>query len=531
MVESAEQALDAARAAQLGGAALVEYRVDGCFNLDDDDARAMISDVVTRSPLPCIVTCRIASEGGEYHGDDEARASLFEALAEAERPPRYIDIELASIETSAPLLEFVKKLAQRREAGAPAPRLIVSTHDFERRPPNLARRLERLRRMEDAAIIKVAYRARSLRDNLELFELLRERDRPTIALGMGEFGLMSRVLAPKFGGFLTFAALRNETATAPGQPSLADMKSLYRVSSITPSTRVFGVIGWPVAHSLSPHVHNAGFEAIEFDGAYVALPVPQEWEHFKASVGMLVDDQHLDFAGASVTLPHKAHLVRLAQERRDEGWEIDATAEAAGAGNTLVRRADGWRVLNTDLPAISELLEERIGRLGARRVLIFGSGGAARAAAVAVTMQGGVALLHNRTQARAAALATEMDAFAHTRGGSARQVPTDQLADARPDAIINATPLGMAGGVAPDESPIDLAMYRERAHEIVVFDTVYQPRITPLLKQASELGFPTIEGAEMFVRQAALQFEAWTGRAAPRALFEQIVRERGTESL
>jgi 3-dehydroquinate dehydratase/shikimate dehydrogenase len=231
MVLDVPTALADATAARDAGADLVEFRIDQFFTGSTGPGaeieRDAVVDLVGRSPLPCIVTCRPAgAEGGEYDGDEASRISLFERLAiaagEGEHPPRYIDVELATIERSAnvrqKILLAVDHPEQLRDLRTS---LIVSTHDFNGRPADLFRRLSRMRAEPAGAVHKVAYLARSLRDNLDLFDILSESDRPTIALGMGRFGIMSRVLAPKFGGFITFAALRPASATAPGHPTVA----------------------------------------------------------------------------------------------------------------------------------------------------------------------------------------------------------------------------------------------------------------------------------------------------------------------
>jgi 3-dehydroquinate dehydratase / shikimate dehydrogenase len=552
-VETIDSALNDAHEAKRAGAELVEFRIDRFFQslLDQTDADQSperergdkpthgrpssqpspdgrggeIIDLVARSPVPCIITCRIKSEGGSYAGSNADRAMLFQTLADADSPPRYIDIELASLEQSDELKQFVAQLANRPDADAP-PRIILSTHDFDTRPTDFTRRLTRMRETAGVHIIKIAHRARSLRDNLELFELLTQRDRPTIALAMGEFGLMSRVLAPKFGGFLTFASLHDATETAPGQPTLADLINLYRFRSITPKTKVFGVIGWPIAHSLSPTVHNAGFDATDFDGVYLPLPVPPEWEHFKATFGSLIDDESLDFAGASVTIPHKEHLIRFAQERADEGWQVDPLALAAGAANTAAQGADGWFVANTDVPAVVASLRAVIPDLQGKSVLILGAGGVSRAAAAGLVEQGAHVIIANRTGDRAHQLVDDLAPYAKTQHGQIEIIAWEEAAQVLCTAIINATSVGMTTGPAPDQLPVDLDSLAAINSDLVVFDTVYTPLETPLLASARQLSLRTISGAELFVRQAELQFSLWTGEKPSAQLFDQLVRDR-----
>lgn len=535
MVENPHEALDDALLARAKGAELVEYRIDSIFHGDDDEAGARtVEMLVAESPLPCIITCRPVSEsggtggGGGYDGDDASRIALFQKLGALDHPPRYLDIELATLTRSANLrqkvLLAVEHDTQPRDLSTS---LILSVHDFEQRPPDLFKKLAALRAEPAARIHKIAWRARSLRDNLELFEILRERDRPTIALGMGEFGLMSRVLTPKFGGFLTFAALRDESATAPGQPTIDDLLNLYRFRSINKQTRVYGVIGWPVAHSASPHIHNAGFEALGVNAVYLPLPVIEGWESFKATLGALLDDPHLDFSGASVTSPHKEHLLRFAREDQSRDWTIDPIAQRIGAANTLVVSPDGeCSVHNTDAEGVLAPLRERLGALEGRRIGVIGAGGAARAAAVALADAGATILIHNRTHERAAALAAHINALDGPHQGHAATASPDDLASC--EVVVNATPIGMktsADAGAPDRSPLPDAVLDALPGTAIVFDTVYNPADTPLLRSASERGLTTIPGAEMFITQAALQSRLWTGREPPISLFRRVLAE------
>ncbi len=509
LVDELDRALQDAEQARLAGADLIEWRVDGVFRgASDNEGAAAVEMLVKRAPLPCIVTCRIKEEGGDYESESSDRAELFERLAALDAPPRYIDVEVAALEADSAFRERVEAIAGRNAASENAPGLIVSMHDFEGRPDNLSRRLADLRAIDAASVLKVAFRARSLRDNLEIFDLLSERDRPTIALAMGEFGLMSRVLAAKFGALLTFASVRDESATAPGQPTIADLLNLYRFRDIGGRTKVYGVIGHPVAHSLSPLVHNAGFEAVDHDGAYLPLPVAPGWEPFKATVLALAEHRELEFAGASVTLPHKEHAARLA---REEGWRLDADARDLGAANTILDE----QVINTDTNAIASCVRETCD--GATTALVLGAGGAARAAAWTLQEAGWSVVIWNRTAERGQALANELGV-----------AYVDNLFGALVDAflIVNATPIGMAGGPAPDDSAVPKDILSKVEPDTVIFDTVYTPIETPLLRNARDLGLKTITGVEMFVQQAALQFEAWTGHAAPEELFERVVRER-----
>lgn len=535
--DDADAMLDDARAAKTAGADIVEFRVDRLFEGEGDEPglRAALR-LVREAPLPCIVTCRSASEGGEYDGDDAARLSLYEALGAADHPPRYVDLEHAVYTRSANLRQkahlAVDHPGQLRDLRT---RLILSAHDFKGRPADLTRRLAAMQAEEAAAVVKIAFRARSVRDNLEVFDLLAERVKPMIALAMGEEGLLSRVLAPKFGAFLTFASLRPGAGTAPGQPTIHDLLALYHFRGVGPATKVYGVIGFPVGHSLSPLIHNAGFRApgVEHDGVYLPLPVPPEWEHFKATTLDLLHHPRLDFRGASVTIPHKEHLVRLA---REQGWEMDALSADTGAANTIVSAGPGGpiRVMNTDGPAAAACLGRALGWLRDRRIAVIGAGGVARGVTAALVREGAVVAMHARRKEQAERLVADLRPIWDGPGardraekpGKAVAAPWEKLCGSCCEAFINCTPMGMAGGPAPDASAIPEAEFDHIPQGAVLMDTVYNPVRTPMLEHALGHNLPIVDGVSMFVRQAAAQFEAWTGRDAPIALFERLTRER-----
>jgi 3-dehydroquinate dehydratase / shikimate dehydrogenase len=544
-VHDEDQSAADARDAKAGGADLVEFRVDEVFAGDLEapaggphPAVLMIERLLTDCPLPCIVTCRSSREGGGYDGDDADRVSLYERLGTAEpgRAPTYLDMELAAYTRSANLKQkinlAVKHPGQQREVG---PSLILSAHDFTGRPADLSRRVLAMQAEPACAVAKIAYKARSLRDNLELFDLLASRSKPMIALAMGEFGLASRVLAPKFGGFLTFAALRPAAATAPGQPTLRDLLDLYRFRAIGPATGVYGIIGWPVGHSRSPLVHNAAFAELGHDAVYLPLPIPtpdagtpdDAYLLFKATLLDLVHDPRLTFRGASVTIPHKEHLLRLA---REQGWTIDPIAAGVGAANTLVvdRHADGTfrraSILNTDVAGLVEPLREAAGSLAGLNAAVIGAGGVARAAAFGLARAGATVVLYNRDPAKARAVADDL-AAAGTPG--VRAMPLDALPKTCCRVYVNGTPVGMHGGPAPDTSPIPVAALTESQNlpeRPIVLDTVYNPVRTPLLAAAEAAGWTTIDGVRMFVRQACLQSRAWTGRSPDAAAMDRLVR-------
>lgn len=533
MVRDPASAVEDALSARDAGADVVELRIDPWYTGDSGQIEG-VRRLVAGSPLPVIVTCRSAAEGGAFDGPDEALAELYEALGQGEDGPRYIDVEHAALVRS----EVVRRAVEGLGEGGPG--VVLSMHDTRGRPADLSRRVLAMRGEASARVLKVAFLARSPRDTLEVAELLGERDRPTIALAMGEFGLPSRVLASKLGGFLTFASLRDTSATAPGQPTVSELVDGYRFRSIGPGTLVYAVIGWPVGHSMSPAVHNAGFEAVGHDGVYLPLPVPAGeegqagYESLKATLPAWIEHPALGLRGASVTIPHKENLVRLAGEM---GWVVESDAEAIGAANTLVVEADGQiRICNTDAEAVVAVLRDRLGERGGLeklRVALIGAGGMARAAAWGLAEAGATVVVYNRTQERAESLAEALKGALGRASGNAKEnmgkvvaMGLDALPKACADVVINTTPIGMAGGPAPEGTAAPLASMANLGAGAVVMDTVYNPVRTPLLAEAEARGLATVDGVQVFVRQAAAQFEAWTGRPAPVGLFDRVVRER-----
>jgi len=513
----ADRALRRAEESAERGADLIEWRFDAIA--DDPDARPIIRSLIEHSPKPAIVTVRAVEEGGVYDGTDVARAEFTDFLGRLSRPPRYVDWELATLERSAALRGAVHRLIA---AGDHTPRLIVSIHDFRGRPENLSSRLLRAHAYDLASVVKVAWRARSVGDALEAFELLAHRTKPMIALCMGEPGIISRVLAPRFGGFLTFASSTDSDSSAPGQPTLDALLNCYRFRSVGPDTALYGVIGWPVAQSKGPVLHNEAFRRAGFDAVYLPMPVAPEFESLKASLASLLEVRvdgrsAANLRGASVTIPHKESLLRFGEQR---GAAIDGVARDIGAANTIAVRDDGTIfITNTDGPAICDILSrawcDRAGWSDAQ-LRIIGSGGVARAAAWAGVTLGAHVEIAARNHRSADAL---VSAMRHLPGARIERVDEHAGRGKTPLVIINATPVGMRHGPDPDGIPFNVAHIHPGD---IVFDTVYHPEETPLLRAAAHAGARCIAGSELFLGQAARQFTVWTGASAPAHCYAEI---------
>ncbi len=453
-------------------AELVELRVDWLRQRPD------IGRLLKDRPTPVVVTCRRKEDKGLWSGEEDQRqAILREAIIGG---AEYVDIEI-DIARSIPRYGKTQR--------------IVSYHNFDETPIELYDIYQKMTQC-DPDIIKIVTMAKAPSDNVRVMEMLRAAHVPTIAFCMGEYGTISRVLCGKLGAPFTYAGFSSEREMAPGQLTYAEMRNLYRFNRITKDTKVFGVIGDPIAHSLSPLLHNAAFRKTEFDGVYVPLRIPPDFLE-----ETLDEFEKLDIAGYSVTIPHKEQVLDFANVP-------DLQVDLIGAANTLFKNDGEWQATNTDCHAIAETVDAALAKnpegksgVATRRVLILGAGGVARAAVSAMQQSGAVVIVTNRSKDRAKKLAEELNCLTVDWSNRGAEVC---------DILINCTSVGMHPNI--DESPYLQHWLRE---SMLVFDTVYTPENTLLLKHARLRGCMTATGIEMFVRQAAKQFELFTGQDAP----------------
>jgi len=476
----------AMHAAAEAGADMVECRLD---HLDTPSA-ADLAELLADRPLPAIVTLRPVRQGGRYDGDESERLAILAAAVGA--GAEYVDVE-----DDVP------------PPDRPGGKMILSHHDFTQRPDDLD---AVLRRIDDpaATVPKVAFASAGPEDAVAALDVLRKLTRPGIALAMNEAGVMSRLLAGKFGAFGTFAALEEGAESAPGQPTIADFRELYRWDAVGPDTAVYGVIGCPIAHSMSPAIHNRAFEAAGVDAVYVPLRVEPGAEAFNRFLDAVRQADWLGVRGLSVTIPHKENALARADE-------VDELSRRIGAVNTLGVRPDGsLRGWNTDYAGATDALCEAMGidreGLAGRSVAVIGAGGAARAILAAMTHYGAEVTIYNRTVARGEELASEF---------GAKGLGLDALAAMSAEIVINCTSVGMHPNV--EATPVPAGAL---AGVSMVFDTVYNPLETRLLREAADAGCKTVSGVDMFVNQAAAQFEPWTGQPAPRELMRRVVLDR-----
>lgn len=513
-----------AHEAREAGATLIELRLDYLETIPVEQLSSLCTSL--RPEAKVLLTIRSKNEGGVFDGDDAERISR---LIEVGPMADFLDVEWATWQASANIRQKVglalKRAGHISQAGgveeiehAGPRRLILSRHDLKSRPSTLMSDLVAMLTEEACDVPKLAWRARTLRDNFEAFELMRASPKPPIVICMGEDGLMSRVLAGKFGAFATFASPRPGAETAAGQVDLETLHQLYRFPSISPKTRVYGVVGDPVGHSLSPAIHNAAFEAKKYDAVYLPMRVHPGYESFKAFMVEVPARPWLDICGLSITAPHKENAFRFVSE---QGGMIDPAHRKLGALNTIMLAGPGMAAYpyaklvgaNTDYEAGAKLLREAFaarGSLAGLRVSILGAGGVARSFVAMLAEAGAEVTIFNRNRPRAAALAAEFnvrDADWNNRPG-------------KPDLLINCTPIGQSP--KEDESPVPA----DRLADVTVFDTVYVPYETRLIREARQVGCKTILGLDLLLAQAALQFELWTGQPAPVALMHAAALTR-----
>jgi 3-dehydroquinate dehydratase/shikimate dehydrogenase len=463
-----------ARRDAVADADLIELRLDSVRDPD-------VAGALAGRRRPVVVTCRPTWERGGFAGPEDARAAiLFDALALG---AEYVDVEARA--------GFVEDLLVRT-AGR---RVVLSMHDFERVPTDLDARVGAML-ATGAEVVKVAVKANCLTDCVRLRDLAARtgRNGRLAVIAIGEYGTVTRVLAGRFGSPWAYAGSRQEV----GQLAASAMLAGYRFRSVTDSTALYGVIGGSVAHSVSPAMHNAAFGAARIDAVYLPLPAVD-------AADAVTFGRAFGISGASVTIPHKTTMAARVDE-------LDETARRIGAVNTI-RVVDGrWLGTNTDAAGFLAPLRGRIS-LSGLRVAVLGAGGAARAVTAALTSSGAAVTVHARNVTQAARLA--------------EQVPVEIAAWPPPagswDLLVNCTPVGMHSQV--DDTPVAASELTGR----YVYDLVYNPSPTRLLREAAAAGCQTIDGLDMLVAQAQEQFLWWTGIRPSPGVMRDAARQRLSE--
>ena len=450
-----------------------------------------------RGEVTAIATCRRAATGGKFKGTIGAELEVLEKAAMA--GCHLLDIELQTAEHTKPA-----QLKKLRSHGAA---LIISYHDFES-TKNLDAIFDRILPFQPE-FVKIVTTAKTLADNVTMMRFLdRRRDEANIiGISMGEQGTISRVLGLRAGSVFTFASAQAGEETGPGQIEARTLRETWRIDQIDASTKVYGVAGNPVRHSLSPLMHNMAFRRETVNGVFLPLQTTRLND-------LLTLTREVPLHGLAITMPFKTDIIKHLEK-------TDALSEKIGACNTVVRAQDGKLYgFNTDVAAVVRPLERRLPLRGAK-ILVLGAGGAGRAAVFGLVEIGAEVFVWNRTAETAKKLA---------RQAKAKTMRREQIAKSNFDVIINTTPVGMRG-----VKPVSLLEPKE-LNTRLVFDLVYNPIDTPLIRMAREKGLPVVTGVEMFVHQGARQFEIWTGKPAPEeemlrvvvhALRQESAKERG----
>jgi 3-dehydroquinate dehydratase / shikimate dehydrogenase len=434
--------------------------------------------------VTAIATCRRIANGGKFSGNVAAEIEVLSKAAAAGF--HIVDVELESATA-------MKKgeLQKLRETGVA---LIISHHDFE-----ATKDLDGIyKRIVPFApdFIKIVPTAKTLNDNVTLMRFIERMEDHTNIIGvcMGDAGIISRVLSLRAGSAFTFAAATTGEETGPGQIAARTLIETYRIDQVDAATKVYGVAGNPIRSSLSPIMMNTAFRRETVNAVYLALQA-----HKLNDLLKLVHE--IPIQGLSVTMPLKQEIMAHLEK-------TDPLSAKIGACNTVLRAQDGKLYgFNTDVAGITGPLEKRMSLRDAK-VLVLGAGGAARAAVFGLRDKGAEVFILNRTAETAQKLA---------RQAGAKTMKKDALAKTTFDAIVNATPIGMAGIKAPQ------ILEAKDLNTKLVFDLVYNPLETPLLRLARQKGIPIITGIEMFVQQGARQFEIFTGKPAPEEEMLRVV--------
>ncbi len=463
------------------GAKLVEFRLDYIRR------PVNFSRLMEGKECPVVATCRRAEEGGRWERSESDRIGLLRTAIASK--VEYVDLEH----------DIAKKIPRYGDT-----KRIISYHNFEETPENIQEIHEQLSRL-DADIIKIVTRANQPSDNFKMLRLCRDSEIPTVAFCMGEMGLSSRVLCGKFGAPFSYAAFNRDRQVAPGQLSFKQMVRDYHFTDIGMSTKVLGVIADPVAHSMSPVIHNAAIRHAKLDLVYLPFRVPSE--HLDS---FMEECREFGIIGLSVTIPHKEKVLRSINV-------LDENVVGIRACNTVVFSGTDAHGYNTDCDAAIEGLKKEFNYedenkpFKGARFLVLGAGGTARAIAYGLIRNGGTVHIAARDYRKGDQLASSL---------RCKSIDWPARANHECDVLINATPVGMSPNM--NESPFEGDWFEP--HQIV-FDCVYNPEQTLFIKQARNAGCRTITGVDMFVHQAMAQFRLFTGSDADANVIRKEVKK------
>lgn len=428
--------------------------------------------------LPVILTLRRAQDGGRCTlSERNRRQLLISTLKDGDFS--YVDIE-----------DDVKKNDVESTAREKGVKIIRSYHDFEGVPEDIFSHLMMLSKRGDIA--KIAVTPHSIADALTLFRINEElKDIPKIVIGMGEWGVATRILYKKMGSLLTFGSSVTHKEIAPGMISVKELKTLYRADKVNENTGIYGVVGNPVMHSLSPQIHNPGFAAIKYNAVYCPFLVD-------SIRSFLTLAEFLKMRGFSVTVPFKIDILKYL-------GNITREVKQIGSCNTVIRVPNMWKGTNTDYYGFLYPIESEIENGRIKSALVIGAGGAAEAIVWALTNRNIKVTILNRTLKKAQMLAEK-------NGAQYDSLENAKKYEGKCDLIVQATTVGLS---SEKDNPIK--GFNFTGNEIV-YDIVYKPRMTQILKEAEKKGCTLHYGLEMLLSQGKLQFESFTGYHYPKGL-------------
>jgi 3-dehydroquinate dehydratase / shikimate dehydrogenase len=473
-------ALIAAAQKAMSCADIVELRLDALERGEIQKGASQLSEIIHSFERPLILTYRPSEQGGYSELSRKDRLAFWKNYFPSEAP--FFDVE-------ADLFDELVNLDP--DIQPDWSRVICSLHDFQGVPENLDEQYEQMA-FTPARILKLAVQAREITDCIPVFQLMeraRREGRQIIAIAMDAAGLITRILGPSRGCFLTYASTEPHGGTAPGQLLATNLRSLYRIDHIDTETMITGLVGLPVSHSVSPHIHNAAFKAGGLNAVYLPFHVEDLHGFVQRMVSPRSRELDWNLRGLSITAPHKKAVLKLLD------W-VDDQALKIGAVNTVVVEGEQLLGYNTDAHGLIEPLKRRFGSLSGSRVAVLGSGGAACAALYALQREGADITIYVRDLEKAQLLSQRFN------------LSYESLASANfsgKDIVINATPLGSFGPHLT-ETPASAEQLRGVT---LVYDLVYNPIETLLLKEARTAGCDTLGGLEMLVAQARLQFKLW----------------------
>ncbi len=447
----------------------IELRLDYCDKIDIEQ----IKQIRVNITLPVIFTLRKKSQGGIIEIEEEERLNLIVQLASLH--PDYLDIEY----------DVPKKWLKTLHQNFPQIKLIGSYHNFTETPQNLSYLLETLSQPEFFAV-KIATFANNICDTLRLLIFLKNHHQKyrLIALAMGEYGQISRILAPIFGGFATYACIDQVNATAPGQMTLQEINEIYRLHQLNTNTAIYALLGDPISQSPGHVFHNQAFSRLNQNAVYVKCRIQSE--NLAEAMSLI---RNLPFHGMSITIPHKETIIPFLDQLQGDAAQLKIA-------NTIKVEKELYFGYNTDITGAETVLVKQIAPLKNRQCLILGAGGSAKALAYMLLKNNAKVTLCNRTLERARI-------FSEKFGGQAIDFAMLFKQKHFPyDLVINTLPApAYLEQCANWKIPVKC--------DGVAMDIILKPLETAFLKMAQAAGWKTITGDALFNAQALDQLKIW----------------------